>query len=143
MWIICFGIASYFKEQLEKILHKTPYFVALFDESYNAVSKNGQIDLHVRFWDSSENLVKTRYWTQSFWERLQLKICMKSLIKIFLYLKKEKKIQISSGRPNVNLAFLDIVNKNRTEEELSQLIHIGTCGLHMHGSFKCGENGSG
>ena len=48
-YLICFGIAPYFKEQLEKISHETPYFVALFDESYNAVSKNGQMDLHVRF----------------------------------------------------------------------------------------------
>ena len=60
-YLICFVIAPYFKEQLEKISHETPYFVALFDESYNAVSKNGQMDLHVRFWDSSENLVKTRH----------------------------------------------------------------------------------
>ena len=59
-------------------------------------------------------------------------------------LKKEKMIQISSDGPNVNSAFLDIVYKNRTEKELSQLIHIGTCGLHtLHGSFKCGENASG
>ena len=55
---------------------------------------------------------------------------MKSLIKVFPYLKKEKMVQISSDCPDLNLPFLDIVYKNRTEEELSQLIHIGTCGLH-------------
>ena len=102
------------------------------------------MDLDGRFWDSSENLVLTRYWNSEFFGKASAKDLYKKFNQDLSLLKKERIIQISSDGPNVNLAFLDIVTKNRTDEELSQLIHIGTCGLHtLHGSLKCGENTSG
>ena len=112
-YLICFGIAPSFKEQFEKILHETPYFVALFDETYNAVSKNGHMDLHVKFWGSSENLVKTRYWNSEFLGKAAAKDLYEKFNQGLFVLKKQKKIQISSDGQDVNYAFLDIVNKNR------------------------------
>ena len=38
---------------------------AVRKDSYNAVPKNGQTNFHIRFWDSSENLV-IMYWNSEF-----------------------------------------------------------------------------
>ena len=55
-------------------------------------------------------------------------------------LEKEKLLHISSDRPNVNLLFLKVRTENHKNEELSQLIDLGTCGLHTaHNAFKHGD----
>ena len=40
--------------------------------------------------------------------------------------------------PSVNWKFYEAVTKDRAENELHQLINIGSCGLHIHGAFKLG-----
>ena len=58
-------------------------------------------------------------------------------------LEKEKLLHISSDRPNMNLLFLRVRTEKRKNEELSQLIDLGTCGLHTaHNVFKHGEKAS-
>ena len=58
-------------------------------------------------------------------------------------LEKEKLLQISLDGPNVNLLFLKIIAEKRKDEELSQLIDLGTCGLHtVHNALKHGEKAS-
>ena len=58
-------------------------------------------------------------------------------------LEKEKLLHISSDRPNMNLLFLRVRTEKRKNEELSQLIDLGTCGLHTaHNAFKHGEKAS-
>ena len=59
-------------------------------------------------------------------------------------LENNKLILVSSDGPNVNLAFFNILNNKRSDDELSQLINIGTCGLHtLRNSFKQDEKTSG
>ena len=58
-------------------------------------------------------------------------------------LDKEKLLQVSSDGPNVNLKFLKNLAEERKNDEMTQLIDIGTCGLHtIHNSFKHGSVGS-
>ena len=53
-------------------------------------------------------------------------------------------MQVSFDGPNVNLVFLDLLTKHRSDNELSRLIDIGTYGLHTtHNSVKHGQNSSG
>ena len=41
--------------------------------------------------------------------------------------------------PSVNWAFLKEIQNHREQEELQQLINIGSCGLHIiHGAFQTG-----
>ena len=55
-------------------------------------------------------------------------------------LQKEKLLHISSDRQNVNLLFLKVRTEKRKNEELSQLIDLGTCGLHIaHNALKHGQ----
>ena len=53
-------------------------------------------------------------------------------------------LQVSSDGPNVNLSFIDLLEEDRNEKELSQFVYIGTCGVHtLHNSLKHGEKASG
>ena len=59
-------------------------------------------------------------------------------------LDESKLWQVSSDGLNVNLVFFGLLNEHRSDNELSRLINIGTCGLHtIHNSKKHGENSSG
>ena len=44
----CFGIGEYFRDELVSELSKVPYYCVSFDESYNRVTKDEQIDVAVR-----------------------------------------------------------------------------------------------
>ena len=56
-------------------------------------------------------------------------------------LDAEKLIQVSSDEPNVNLAFLKLLDVKRKDYELDPLIDIGICRLHtLHQSFHHGAS---
>ena len=46
-YVVCFGLAPYFKGLLTKSLSNVEHIVALFGESFNKISKRGQMDMHV------------------------------------------------------------------------------------------------
>ena len=106
------------------------YFVGLFDESYNHVSKKSQMDLHVRYWDCVKNEVVTRYYSSQFLGKASAQDVYEKFTKCCPVLDVNKLLQVSSGGPNVNLAFLNILNEKRSDEDLQKLLNIGTCGLH-------------
>ena len=54
-------------------------------------------------------------------------------------LDQTKFLQISSDGPNVNLAFLHIINNHRAEVELNQLILYRYLWASHHNSFCYGE----
>ena len=56
-YVICFGLAPFFKLNLLDIIKQTPYIVISFDESYNNVIKRSQMDVLVCFWDSNMNKI--------------------------------------------------------------------------------------
>ena len=78
-YLISFGVAPYFKLIFHDTLNTIDKFVALFDESFNPSSKTGQMDLHIRYWDTTNNCVATRYYNSEFMGKVLLKIFMKSL----------------------------------------------------------------
>ena len=56
-------------------------------------------------------------------------------------LEQEKLLQVSMGGPKASNAFLWMLNKECKEEERSDLVSIGTCGLHtLHNSSKHDES---
>ena len=68
-YIVTYGLAPYFKSLLNDTLSSLDCFVSMFDESYNKISKRGQMDLHVSFWDIENNCVATRCFNSKFfWE---------------------------------------------------------------------------
>ena len=69
---------TYFKEVLIKSLMELEHYVGLFDESYNDIVKKGQMDLHVRYWNTSLNTVKTRYYNSQFMGKAAAKDVLKT-----------------------------------------------------------------
>jgi hypothetical protein len=142
-FIVKFGIAPYFLELLNSQLKDLEYFVALFDESFNYVAKKNQMDLHIRFWDSNKDVVATRYYSSEFLGKSSANDICSHFEQCLGPLEKEKLIQVSSDGPNVNLLFLKVLAEKRKDEELTQLIDLGTCGLHTaHNAIKHGEKAS-
>ena len=60
-YLINFGLAPCFKDKLSLAIKVLPFYSVLFDESTNLVLQEKQMDIHIRFWDSENSLVKTRY----------------------------------------------------------------------------------
>ena len=61
-----FRCTSYFKLILDDTLSGIDKFVALPDEYFNPSSITGQMDLHIRYWDTTCNCVTTQYYNTEF-----------------------------------------------------------------------------
>ena len=139
--MINFGLAPYFQEFIQLILTDASFYVPCFDEGHNSTLKKGQMDLHVRFWDNSSNIVQTRYLISCLMGKATAQDVYDNFKECFTSVDDKKIIQVSSDGPNVNHKFLNLMRENRKENSLPELLEIGICGLHIvHGSFKYGLN---
>ena len=107
-YLVSFSVAPYFKLILDDTLSNIDKFVALFGESFNLSSKTGQMDLYVRYWDTTDNCVTTRYYNSEFLGKASAQD-MKNL-KSSNKLENNRLIHVSSDCPNVYLGFLYILN---------------------------------
>ena len=112
-----------------------------FDETYNDVLKKSQMDLHVRYWSTTANAVTTHYYTSEFLGKATSNDVFQRFKQCMMSLNQEKPLQVLMDDPNMNNAFLSMLNKERKEEERADLFSIGTSGLHtLHNSFNHSEN---
>ena len=107
-YLISFSVAPYFKLILDDTLNNIDKFVALFGESFNLSSKTGQMDLYIRYWDTTDNCVTTCYYNSEFLGKASAQD-MKNL-KSSNKLENNRLIHVSSDCPNVYLGFLYILN---------------------------------
>ena len=63
---ITFGLEPYVKNLLLENVDEVNSYSLSFDESYNRIMKKGQMDLLIRFRDSAQDRVQTRYFDRSF-----------------------------------------------------------------------------
>ena len=49
MYIVNYGLFSYFKQSVKDQILKSLFIIALFDESLNKISQKSEMDLHVRY----------------------------------------------------------------------------------------------
>ena len=63
-YLITHGLAPFFHDALPKLIPSK--YVICFNEAFNEISKKGQINIIIRFWDSSMNKVCSRYLSSSF-----------------------------------------------------------------------------
>ena len=71
-YIVHFGIAPYFKNKLLQAANVSPFHSILFDESLNSNLQYCQMDVHVRFWDSTSGKALSRYLTWQYRKADQL-----------------------------------------------------------------------
>ena len=111
--MINFALAPYFQEFIQLILTDASFYVPCFDESHNSTLKKGQVDLHVRFWDNSSNIVQTRYLISCLMGKATAQDVYDNFKECFTSVDDKKIIQVSSDGPNVNHKFLNLMRGNR------------------------------
>ena len=95
------------------------------------------MDFHVRYWDNATNQVTTRYYTSAFLGKASADDIYDHFQKCCPTVDPNKLLQISSDGPNINLSFLNTIHEKRRDDELHELIYLGTCGLHtVHNGIK-------
>ena len=65
-YLFTYGIAPYFKNLLQQAVKAAPYFVASFDECSNRITQDEQMDVVLRYRDTTEATAKTRYYSSEF-----------------------------------------------------------------------------
>ena len=99
------------------------------------------MDLHVGYWDNDINQVTTRYYTSAFLRKASASEIYNEFNNCCPNVDPNKLLQISSDGPNVNLSFLNTIHERRRDNEMQELIYLGTCGLHtVHNGIKHGES---
>ena len=144
MYVVNHGLYPYFKELLQTEVAAAPYITPMFDESMNDVLQKSEMDVHIRYWDDTENKVKVRYFDSRFLGHTKHDDILSNFNDVLKPVDTTKILQVSMDGPNANIKFLDCVKKERVDNELSGLIDIGSCNLHtVHGCFADGVKASG
>lgn len=135
-YLCCFGLAPHFKSLLESRV-KQEQFVLCFDESLNKVTKNEQLDLHVRFWDT--NCVSTRYLGSQFLGHTNAEALLESVCEDLERMNLSNLQQVSMDGPSVNWKLFDMLQDKVEKDTGNKFLNIGSCGLHViHGALKDG-----
>ena len=136
-----FGLAPYFKKEILEEANCRKRVAAGFDESFNKVSKKGQMDVNLRYWDNKKFEVTTRYFISSFLGHAAADDILSAFLKSVDGLNLRKLLQVSMDGPNVNFSFLKLL-KSYLEDDTSEnpiLFDLGSCGIHtLHNAFKVG-----
>ena len=89
-----FGLAPYFRKLLKRKIGDEDY-VLLFDESLNKATKTKQLDIHLRFFDSVNGLVATRYLDSQYMGHASAEDLMTKILESTTDLTLQKLLQVS------------------------------------------------
>lgn len=144
-YLLCFGIAQYFKDKLYQHISKCEFFSLCFDGSINKFIQKDQVDI-IRSWDEEAQIVTSRYLDSQFLGHAKAADLVKALQGAMEKLNSAKLLQIGMDGPNVNLKALKdlIMNRETMYPEYPRLIDIGSCSIHtLHRSFEVGAEHTG
>ena len=143
-YYVLYGLAPYFREILLQEIKASPAYSILFDESLNHQLQEEQMDVQVRFWNDKAGEVQTRYLESKFFKRPNADKILDELLKATDVLPSEPMVMLSMDGPNTNWKVLDKLKSHRMENELPQIVDVGSCGLHVvHGAFQTGVKATG
>ncbi|MBP1527239.1 MAG: hypothetical protein H9Q66_04895 [Spiroplasma ixodetis] len=147
-YVITYGLAPYYQNELVKRLSNASCFAISIDESLNKICSKAQMDVLVQFWDNTSNKLSTRYLTSLFLEKCTADNMCSTLITALngFGLKLGNMIQISMDGPNVNLALFKLLHEylSNPDPVHSKLCDVGTCSVHIvHGAFGTGHKKAG
>ena len=136
MYLTGYGLAPHFRSLLLTKVRHQPY-VLIFDESLNEEQQMKQLDLLVRFWDHDS--VQTRYLTSIFMGHATANDLLQAVCHGIRDIGYSTLCQLSMDGPNVNWSFFTKFDKTIETEHGTQLLNVGSCGLHtLHNAFKAG-----
>lgn len=140
-YVITYGLSPYFHNSLLNKVLKSPKVVICFDEALNRISQRGQMDVAVRFWDTTINQVSSRYFGSAFMGHATAQCVLNSFKEASKEIPINMLLQVGMDGPSVNWKFLDLLSEETGD---TKLVDLGSCGLHsVHGSFQCGHKAAG
>ena len=101
-YIIVYGIAEYFHHSLLPLLKKSPFFTPLFDESFNDILNEDQMDIHIRFYDIDSGTIFTRCLDSCFVFHLNANVLYGEIINSVKDLVGLRMTMLGIDSPNVN-----------------------------------------
>ena len=138
-----FGLAPYFKDKLSLAIKALRVYIVLFDESISSVLQEEQMNIHIRFWDSENSLVQTRYFDSEFMYCVNQDNLYQSITRSIEDLPETNMNQISTDVRNANWAVLRKFIVAREENDEAKVAEIGSCSLHiLSGSLNAAVNAS-
>ena len=136
-YMILYGSAPYCKAELLGQINSFPQFSLSFDESLNTTLQKCQMDIKVKFFNNTTNMVVTQYLDSKFLERWNTDNLFTCICESISGLSESKFLQLSMEGPSVNWVVLDKLDDLLVENGHTKTAHIGSCAQHtVHGSFQ-------
>ena len=104
-YLITYGIAPYFYELLKDNVNNSNCYTVLFDESLNRISQTSQMDILLRYWDTTAKMVKIQICNSSYLGHGTHKELLESYNRSVSDLDLLKMIQLPMDGANVNWKF--------------------------------------
>ena len=112
-YMILYGIAPYCKAELLGQINSSPQFSFSFDESLNTALQKCQMDINMRFFNNTTNMVVTRYLDSKFLERPNADNLFTCIHESISGLSESKFLQLSMDGPSVNWVVLDKLDNGK------------------------------
>ena len=92
-----------------------------------------------RFWNSDLNHVESRYFDSKFLGHPTGKNLLESMTTSLATINSINLTQLCMDGPSMNWLLLNLLKKQREQQEIPKLLNIGSCNLHVkNGAFKSG-----
>ena len=142
---INFAIAPYFLEIHISELKTCNYYSVSLHGSLNDIIQTCQMDVHLRYWNSSKNQICARYLDSKFMGHATANNLLENFSDVLNNVDGgNRTIQVSIDGPSANWKFFNLLQNDRVEKEQPNLIDIGSCSLYIiHGAFKTGAESCG
>ena len=127
---IRYMILKIFKSSMKEAFNSSIYYSLSFNESLNSVEQKCQMDVNVRFWNESRNIVKTKYYNSKCLDRPNAENLFESIGDRSNRLQFEKLLRLAINGPNVNWEVLKRLMETLFKNDYSKTINIGSCPQH-------------
>ena len=110
-YMLCFGIAPFFKEKLLQKFKEVGCVTISFDESLNRDFQSEQMDIIVHYFN--EDYCLSQYFDSQFMGHSTAKDLLEDLKSTLSKLNNRKLLQISQDGPRVNWKLLSLLNEDK------------------------------
>ena len=143
-YLINYGIYPVLVLKLKTQINSSPFHTVMFDESLNKINQDCQMDVQVRYWDAQRGIAVSRYIVSKFLKNPNAKNLTDMLLGAVEDLDSARQVALSMDGPNVNWSVVNLLNDDRTKNNMNELLQLGSCSLHIiNGAFKKGfDNGT-
>ena len=136
-YLVSFGIAPQFRQELVDGTKQSPFISLSLDESLNDIIQEDQIDVIIRFWNVVAEKLEVRCMDSKFLKRPNaINLLNKHLEAIKSLTFSKKWIQLSMDGSNTNWEAFRLLKEHQKEEAESSLFCVENCSLHViHSTF--------